>query len=188
MPKLTKKFKIENYDTLQRERDALAEYAWHTVNRVECDVSETIDGDPAEHEVTRFDVYGLQRACGGVIVTLHFHDGQSTGFNVDYFDSWLEKIRSIGYVTEHTSTLQHTRLALLRKALSKPAAHPSRRERIADKGSRVELHPGCDLWMRGAKYGTVVRIEGDILIVRMDHKSVKKLQRVPRDRVTPTKF
>jgi hypothetical protein len=23
-------------------------------------------------------------------------------------------------------------------------------------GDRVELHPGCDLWMRGAMYGTVV--------------------------------
>lgn len=23
-------------------------------------------------------------------------------------------------------------------------------------GDRVELHPGCDLWMRGARYGTVV--------------------------------
>jgi hypothetical protein len=23
-------------------------------------------------------------------------------------------------------------------------------------GDRVELHPGCDLWMRGARYGKVV--------------------------------
>lgn len=23
-------------------------------------------------------------------------------------------------------------------------------------GSRVELHPGCDLWMRGARFGVVV--------------------------------
>lgn len=26
------------------------------------------------------------------------------------------------------------------------------------RGDRVELHPGCDLWMRGAKYGTVLAI------------------------------
>lgn len=25
-------------------------------------------------------------------------------------------------------------------------------------GDRVELHPGCDLWMRGARYGTVKRL------------------------------
>lgn len=24
-------------------------------------------------------------------------------------------------------------------------------------GDRVEIHPGTDLWMRGARYGTVVR-------------------------------
>lgn len=27
-----------------------------------------------------------------------------------------------------------------------------------DIGDRVELHPGTDLWMRGARYGTVVRV------------------------------
>jgi hypothetical protein len=25
-----------------------------------------------------------------------------------------------------------------------------------DIGDRVELHPGCDLWMRGVRYGRVV--------------------------------
>lgn len=25
-------------------------------------------------------------------------------------------------------------------------------------GDRVELHPGCDLWMRGARYSTVTSI------------------------------
>lgn len=25
-------------------------------------------------------------------------------------------------------------------------------------GSRVELHPGCDLWARGARFGTVARV------------------------------
>lgn len=55
-------------------------------------------------------------------------------------------------------------------------------------GARVELHPGCDLWMRGAKYGTVVKEESDTVTVRMDHKSVRKLQRLPKDRVTPTRM
>ena len=27
-----------------------------------------------------------------------------------------------------------------------------------EAGCRVELHPGTDLWMRGARYGTVVRV------------------------------
>ena len=25
-------------------------------------------------------------------------------------------------------------------------------------GDRVELHPACDLWMRGARYGVVTRV------------------------------
>lgn len=48
-------------------------------------------------------------------------------------------------------------------------------------GVRVELHPGCDLWMRGARFGTVVGIEGDQFKVRVD--GVKKLQRFPADRL-----
>lgn len=53
-------------------------------------------------------------------------------------------------------------------------------------GNRVELHPGLDLWMRGAKYGSIVRIEGDIAVVRMDHWQVRKLQRIPIDRLKST--
>ncbi len=48
-------------------------------------------------------------------------------------------------------------------------------------GTRVELHPGCDLWMRGARFGTIVGVEGDLFKVRVD--GVKKLQRFPADRL-----
>ena len=51
-------------------------------------------------------------------------------------------------------------------------------------GRRIELHPGHDLWMRGARYGEVVRVEKDVLVVRMDNAQVKKLVRVKKDRVT----
>lgn len=52
-------------------------------------------------------------------------------------------------------------------------------------GKRIELHPGCDLWMRGARYGEVVGVEKDgTLKIKMDHPSVRKLVRLPPDRVT----
>lgn len=38
-------------------------------------------------------------------------------------------------------------------------------------GDRVELNPACDLWMRGAKYGTVIGISStlkDKVRVRLD--------------------
>jgi hypothetical protein len=38
-------------------------------------------------------------------------------------------------------------------------------------GDRVELHPGTDLWMRGARYGVVIGIvptEDDRVRVRLD--------------------
>ena len=38
-------------------------------------------------------------------------------------------------------------------------------------GDRVEIHPGCDLWMRGARFGTVVGLsqtEKDRVHVELD--------------------
>ncbi len=41
-------------------------------------------------------------------------------------------------------------------------------------GDRVELHPGTDLWMAGARYGKVVRMSlthGDKVHVKLDKLS-----------------
>lgn len=49
-------------------------------------------------------------------------------------------------------------------------------------GVRVELSPSLDLWARGARFGTIRRIEksgsAQIAIVKVDHPQIKKLQRV----------
>lgn len=46
-------------------------------------------------------------------------------------------------------------------------------------GMRVELSPACDLWMRGAKFGTIAKLGADWSVyVRMDHPSVRKLQHI----------
>jgi hypothetical protein len=44
-----------------------------------------------------------------------------------------------------------------------------------EKGMRVQIHPGSDLWMRGAKFGEVHSVKGEQVKVRMDHPQVKKL-------------
>lgn len=51
-------------------------------------------------------------------------------------------------------------------------------------GKRVEIAPHFDLWMRGARFGTVRRVktgkDGRVLLVlKMDHPQVKRLQTVP---------
>lgn len=51
-------------------------------------------------------------------------------------------------------------------------------------GDRVELHPGCDLWMRGARYGTVVGVSltaGDRVRVELDKLPGKRFS-APEDR------
>lgn len=35
-------------------------------------------------------------------------------------------------------------------------------------GDRVELHPATDLWMRGARFGEVIRVGRKALTVRLD--------------------
>lgn len=58
---------------------------------------------------------------------------------------------------------------------------------IINIGSRIELAPHCDLWMRGAKYGTVTRITGTDdaarVHVRMDNPRVRKIQRLAPDQI-----
>lgn len=45
-------------------------------------------------------------------------------------------------------------------------------------GARVEISPHFDLWMRGARFGVVRKIESSgIVVVKMDHPQVRKLQR-----------
>jgi len=47
-------------------------------------------------------------------------------------------------------------------------------------GDLVELSPACDLWMRGAKYGTVRKYDAaaGAYVIKMDHYQVRRLQRV----------
>ena len=35
-------------------------------------------------------------------------------------------------------------------------------------GDRVELHPATEWWMRGARYGDVVKLGNDTICVRLD--------------------
>lgn len=49
------------------------------------------------------------------------------------------------------------------------------------KGIRVEISPSHDLWMAGARFGTIreVKILGNgqpVAVVKMDHGQVKRLQ------------
>ena len=41
-------------------------------------------------------------------------------------------------------------------------------------GDRVELHPACDLWMRGARFGNVVKIGRKKVTVFVDHPAVRR--------------
>lgn len=44
---------------------------------------------------------------------------------------------------------------------------------------KVELHPGYDLWMQGARFGCVRMIKDGIATVRIDHPQVKGLKQIP---------
>jgi hypothetical protein len=55
-------------------------------------------------------------------------------------------------------------------------------------GDRVELHPGCDLWMMGAKYGMVVRVYDEFVVVKMDHPSVRGNRNFAPERLRHTRY
>jgi hypothetical protein len=45
-------------------------------------------------------------------------------------------------------------------------------------GDRIELHPAMDLWMRGAKYGSVVDVSGGVAKVQLDLFKVGKFTKL----------
>jgi len=49
-----------------------------------------------------------------------------------------------------------------------PERDPNGKMFILSIGSRVQAHPACDCWMRGDRYGTVVRITSKSIHVKMD--------------------
>ncbi len=75
--------------------------------------------------------------------------------------------------------------AMAARPLAKEYADDYAPNGVFDPGDRVELHPGLDLWARGARCGTVRGIDkatGHVKI-RMDNRSVRKLVRLFPDRI-----
>jgi len=49
---------------------------------------------------------------------------------------------------------------------------------------RIEIHPRFDLWMRGAQYGRIHKVNTDgSIMIRMDNPRVRRLQRMRPDDV-----
>jgi hypothetical protein len=59
-------------------------------------------------------------------------------------------------------------------------------DNLIQKGQRVELHPGCDLWMAGARYGTVLERRTEGYRVRLDAKA--RAATLPADRLRVIRF
>lgn len=49
------------------------------------------------------------------------------------------------------------------------------------RGDRVELHPATDLWMRGARYGTVDGIGKKLLTVSIDRLNDRRVRVHPEN-------
>ena len=47
-----------------------------------------------------------------------------------------------------------------------------------DIGARVQMHPATDAWMRGERYGTIVKVTRAYWHVKLD--ASKRITRVPR--------
>lgn len=56
--------------------------------------------------------------------------------------------------------------------------HNRNNGRAVAPGDRVEISPSHDLWIRGARFGEVVKIVEGVASVKMDHKAVKTHARV----------
>jgi hypothetical protein len=67
--------------------------------------------------------------------------------------------------------------------IASPDRDPNGSMFILGQGSRVQLHPACDRWMRGDRFGTVRKITRRSIHVKMDRS--RQTIRVPFDLVQP---
>ncbi len=58
---------------------------------------------------------------------------------------------------------------------------------MVEEGNHVEIAPHYDLWMQGARYGTVRSIKDGVATVKMDHWQVDKLQHFPVEDLKKTR-
>jgi len=66
---------------------------------------------------------------------------------------------------------------------SRDRAQAERQIAASLRGTRVELHPSTDWWMKGARYGTIVRAGRTYMHVKLD--ATDKIVRVHGDLLQP---
>jgi hypothetical protein len=59
-----------------------------------------------------------------------------------------------------------------RSPINPSKKYPNQKHPVSEsEGPRVELHPGHDLWMQGARYGNIIKSKGDKHQVKLDKVS-----------------
>ena len=96
---LSKKAKVERFDSLQSDFDALSQYAHHLINGDLPDATDEITEEDGEGYINRYvyRAYGFLRANGGVIALIQHIPGQRTSIQVMYFEDWLRVTNLLPY-------------------------------------------------------------------------------------------
>lgn len=80
---LTKKAKLERFDSLQREHDLLQRYFWDTLNGLRPMSTQRYEEYRGEFTITA-ELFAPERADGGYIVVR----GESISPSIQYYDDW----------------------------------------------------------------------------------------------------
>ena len=97
MRKMSKAAKVEGYDRLKSERDALDMFAWHVVNGHKPDAVEIVkeSNDDGTYEIS---LYGAARVDGGTVAIVFKHPiNQFHHVDVERFEDWVRKMRDLPY-------------------------------------------------------------------------------------------
>lgn len=55
------------------------------------------------------------------------------------------------------------------------------------KDRRIELHPGTDQWMRGARFGTVRKVDEETGMVHVKMDNLRKILKCKPEHILPPK-
>lgn len=113
-------------------------------------------------------VEGKRRADDARVARQHFPTELRRALAEEMAREYEKEARTRGLTIDDDRHLCHSCAQHEVKDMKEEGQHLRSEAHASFKGKRAQLHPGTDWWMRGARYGEVVGVTGNLYKIKLD--------------------